>query len=299
MSKYEIKKIVESYISEYNQYQRKTIEKLEKIYPEYKNKIKYDFKRQCDDNFDRFMKNENSKNEAFNVLQNNKFVKKSNMEIANKYYIRKSNLEQYFESKIFNDLFEFINFEVLEKGFFEKIQELCGNDFKKIKYINNQIKYIIKCFTPFILNNGYNQNFTKLEIGINNSNQGDGAEHIFVAKAMIAGFNSSIVDVGSSGYDAIIEDKNGKLLRVQVKSFANNIFSRKGRDRGGEGQDSSNRRNLGKLVTSKNCDVFVAVNKKTSELFIFKGDEIDSLPEDKINRNDYMANWENWSKIND
>ena len=57
--------------------------------------------------------------------------------------------------------------------------------------------------------------------------------------------------------------------------------------------------NIGKLVTSENCDILVAVNKKNSELFIFSKNEIDDLPINSINRKDYMNNWENWSKINE
>ena len=169
----------------------------------------------------------------------------------------------------------------------------------KFNYLKSVLSKIISLFSPYILKGGINQNFALLEIGVNNSNQGDGAEHIFVAKAMIAGFNASKVDVGSSDYDAIIEDKSGNLLKVQVKSFSDNAFSRKGRDRGGEGIDASNRSNIGKLVTSENCDILVAVNKKNSELFIFSKNEIDDLPINSINRKDYMKNWENWSKINE
>ena len=116
---------------------------------------------------------------------------------------------------------------------------------------------------------------------------------------MIAGFNCSVVDIGSSKYDAVIEDKNGDLLKVQVKSYGKKgVFSRRGRDRGGQGIDSSNPSNKGSLVTSENCDIFVAVNKSNGEIIIFSKDEIDSLPEKSIKRTDYPNNWENWSKIN-
>ena len=49
-------------------------------------------------------------------------------------------------------------------------------------------------------------------------------EHIFVAKAMIAGFNASVVDLGASGYDAVIENQENKLLRVQIKVLLVIIF---------------------------------------------------------------------------
>ena len=157
----------------------------------------------------------------------------------------------------------------------------------------------VEQFTPYILRDGFDQDFTGLEIGIKSSNEGDGAEHLFIAKAMIAGFNCSVVDIGSSKYDVVIEDKNGDLLKVQVKSFGKDgTFSRKGRDRGGQGIDSSNPSNKGVLVTSDNCDIFVAVNKSNGEIFIFSKNEIDNLPETSMKRSDYLDNWENWAKIN-
>ena len=38
-------------------------------------------------------------------------------------------------------------------------------------------------------------------------------------------FNCSVVDIGSSKYDAVIEDKNGDLLKVQVKVMVKMVFS--------------------------------------------------------------------------
>ena len=297
--KYDINIIVKKNIADYNKQQKKLFLNLKKQYPLNINEIEYDFKRKLDTNLIEFINNESQTSRALKILSDNKYVKKTLIDIANLFFIRKSDLEKYVESVLFNELFiQKENNKKLNDFILEKIKIDMIRSEDKFKYMRNSLEKNISLYAPFILNGGFNQNFTLLDIGVNSSNQGDGAEHIFVAKAMIAGFNSSIVDVGSSGYDAVIENKNGRLLKVQVKSFTVDNFSRKGRDRGGEGIDSSNRSNKGKLVSSLNCDIFVAVNKKNAELFIFSKNEIDLLPETNIKRIDFMSNWENWTKIN-
>ena len=296
---YQIKNLVENSIEYFNDPDINFSEWLTLDYTEKQIKeIKYDYKRQLDINFREFMDDEIKKSNAIQKLKKESFIKLKQQNIANDFFIRKSDIEKFFINFFFNEL-KMKKGILLETKILETLQDnYYFDDKRKFSFLKKDLSKIISLFSPFILSGGNNQNYSLLEIGVNNSNQGDGAEHIFVAKAMIAGFNASKVDVGSSDYDAIIEGKSGNLLKVQIKSFTNDVFSRKGRDRGGEGIDSSNRSNIGKLVTSKNCDILVAVNKKNSELFIFSKNEIDKLPEKTINRKDYMENWENWSKIN-
>lgn len=297
---YDIENLVKSSISTYNNNQKKFFEKLKEQYNETEIKeIKYDFKRQLDANFRVFMDDESKKKQAINRLHLENYSKKKHQDIANDFLINKGDIEKFYINYFFNEIYQSSDVKILEENILKFIKDNYFDNEKKFNYLKSVLSKIISLFSPYILKGGNNQNFALLEIGVNNSNQGDGAEHIFVAKAMIAGFNASKVDVGSSDYDAIIEDKSGNLLKVQVKSFSDNAFSRKGRDRGGEGIDASNRSNIGKLVTSENCDILVAVNKKNSELFIFSKNEIDDLPINSINRKDYMKNWENWSKINE
>ena len=297
---YDIENLVKSSISTYNNNQKKFFEKLKEQYNETEIKeIKYDFKRQLDANFRVFMDDELKKKQAINRLCLENYSKKKHQDIANDFLINKGDIEKFYINYFFNEIYQSSDVKILEENILKFMKDNYFDNEKKFNYLKSVLSKIISLFSPYILKGGNNQNFALLEIGVNNSNQGDGAEHIFVAKAMIAGFNASKVDVGSSDYDAIIEDKSGNLLKVQVKSFSDNAFSRKGRDRGGEGIDASNRSNIGKLVTSENCDILVAVNKKNSELFIFSKNEIDDLPINSINRKDYMKNWENWSKINE
>ncbi len=297
---YDIENLVKSSINEYNNNQKTFFDKLKEQYNETEIKeIKYDFKRQLDANFRVFMDDELKKKQAVDKLHLENYSKKKHQDIANYFLINKGDIEKFYINYFFNEIYQSSDVKILEENILKFMKENYFDDEKKFNYLKSVLSKIISLFSPYILKGGNNQNFALLEIGINNSNQGDGAEHIFVAKAMIAGFNASKVDVGSSDYDAIIEDESGNLLKVQVKSFSDNAFSRKGRDRGGEGIDASNRSNIGKLVTSENCDILVAVNKKNSELFIFSKKEIDDLPISSINRKDYMKNWENWSKINE
>ena len=58
-----------------------------------------------------------------------------------------------------------------------------------------------------ILNNGFPINIQGINSGIMNSNAGDSGEHFFVARAILAGFDASVVDVRTSSYDAIIDIK--------------------------------------------------------------------------------------------
>ncbi len=115
------------------------------------------------------------------------------------------------------------------------------------------------------MTNGFSTNINQLESGVMTANAGDSAEFIFVARAILAGFNCSSVDVKSSRYDAII-DFNNKLLRVQIKGISSeNSISFKDRDRGGQGIDHKHERNIGKRITLKDCDIYVAVDKQMTQ----------------------------------
>ena len=140
------------------------------------------------------------------------------------------------------------------------------------------------------------KNTQDVRIGVMAANAGDGTEHLFLGRAILAGFATAITDVRSLGYDAVI-DIEGKLLRVQVKGFDGNQISRKSRDRGGQGIDSRDPSNRGRLVTSDTADIFVAVNKKNGEVYIFAGKEIDKLPKKSFLKTKVEKNKENWAAI--
>ena len=60
------------------------------------------------------------------------------------------------------------------------------NTIERIMIIRNNLSKDAEQFLFYILRDGFDQDFVGLEVGTNSSNEGDGAEHLFVAKAMIA-----------------------------------------------------------------------------------------------------------------
>lgn len=292
----DINNLIRKNIIAYNKNQKNCISSLEKKYPGIE--FKYEIKRELDKNIKNISSSKDLISKAVKMLEEHKYQKNKVELIANSFCVRKKDMENLLTREIFKKLEETIQQEELKKIILNFLNDNSFAETNGFRFLQNSLSKDIEQFLPYILRDGFDQDFVGLEIGTNSSNEGDGAEHLFVAKAMIAGFNCSVVDIASSKYDAVIEDKNGDLLKVQVKSFGKSgTFSRKGRDRGGEGIDSSNPSNKGSLVTSENCDIFVAVNKSNGEVFIFSKDEIDSLPIN-MKRKNYLENWENWSKIN-
>ena len=68
------------------------------------------------------------------------------------------------------------------------------------------------------LGNGFTNKRIDVNTGTKAANDGDSAQFLFLARAVLAGYTCSNVDVRSSRYDAVI-DFNGHLLRVQVKGI--------------------------------------------------------------------------------
>ena len=139
------------------------------------------------------------------------------------------------------------------------------------------------------------------EKGIRTANEGDSAQFLFVARAILAGFNCSNVDVRSSKYDAII-DYDNILLRVQVKGISlTSPISFFNRPRGGQGIDSKHKRNQAKRITSQDCDLYIAVNKETGICHIIPMKWADNEFADKdaksIPQSNFKAFEENWDII--
>lgn len=155
------------------------------------------------------------------------------------------------------------------------------------------------------LNNGFASNVNFSEPGVKNANEGDSAQFLFVSRAILAGFNCSNVDLRSSKYDAVI-DYEGEILRVQIKGKKDNSASIKlnGRPRGGEGNDTSAKRNKSQFVREKDCDIYVSIIKKTGLCYIIptcktekyvknaieNGKKSCSFPKKEAEK--YLENWE-------
>ena len=160
------------------------------------------------------------------------------------------------------------------------------------------MKKIIEKALYIATTNGFSTNINHIESGVMTANAGDSAEFIFVARAILAGFNCSSVDVRSSRYDAII-DFNDILLRVQIKGISTgNMISFKDRDRGGQGIDHTHERNIGKRITSKDCDIYVAVDKQVGICYIIPMKWADTLSDEECKNiklsqiEQYKENWE-------
>ena len=144
------------------------------------------------------------------------------------------------------------------------------------KQIQKKINSIINNFLELTLSNGFKRNADILDYGGINADEGDAIQFLFVARAMLAGFNCSNVDLRSSKYDAVI-DIEGEILRIQVKGISGNTISLKDRDRGGEGIDPMSHRNRGNYISSRDIDIYAAVDKYTGLCYLIPASKIENL----------------------
>lgn len=218
------------------------------------------------------------------------------VDIAIKYGIYHADLERFYNQHVFNEL-SLININTLSQKTVNEIVEVAGYDANKKKYVRSIISPIIKKSLFMALRNGFTFNINDIESGVMTANAGDSAQFMFVSRAILAGYNCSNVDVRSSRYDAVI-DQHGKLFRVQVKGISNeSSLSFKDRDRGGKGIDASHERNKGKRITSKDCDIYVAVDKQTGICYIIPISQVEEWNVDSISVNKVQQYKENWAII--
>jgi len=227
------------------------------------------------------------------------FKKKSITDIANNHIYYKNDLEIFFEKELFNDLFENTP-DDLDLKIASYIESLSTVNESKKKYVSSVLKNIVKKSTILLRQNGFSNNIVNVESGVQTANAGDSAQFLFVSRAILAGFNCSNVDVRSSRYDAVIDYK-GLIFKVQIKGISGTTVSFKDRDRGGRGIDTHNERNIGKRITSKDCDIYVAVDKQVGICYIIPmRDFVDKLDESKIKTisvNELTQFRENWGVI--
>lgn len=202
--------------------------------------------------------------------------------IANKYIFYKIDLEGYLRKEAFDSVFDNAD-DHLVTEVVKAIEASSSVDEKKKKFINSALTKIVKKALTIIKQNGFSNNISNVESGVQTANAGDSAQFLFIARAILAGFNCSNVDVRSSRYDAII-DYRGLLYKVQVKGVSDSTVSFKDRDRGGRGIDTHNERNKGKRITSSDCDIYVAVDKQIGICYIIPMKTyVDKLNDSEIN----------------
>ncbi|MEA1917293.1 MAG: group I intron-associated PD-(D/E)XK endonuclease [Campylobacterota bacterium] len=235
-------------------------------------------------------------------LKENDYKKNSIKSIATKYDLSEAELKRYYQTKFFNDIAKAVNLDDLSKINIDEIEKLLDTETLKneFKFIKTDLKKIIQKSLSIAMTNGFPVNINNIESGVMTANAGDSAEFIFVARAILAGFNCSSVDVRSSRYDAII-DYNDRLLRVQIKGISSgNNISFKDRDRGGQGIDHKHETNIGQRITSKDCDIYVAVDKQVGICYIVPmswADELDNEKCKSVKLNDVIQYKENWDII--
>lgn len=236
-------------------------------------------------------------------LKDEGFRKSDISTIAKDYDLSIAQLTRAYEAYFLENLKEHIDIGTWSADTVNKLNEYIPEEKSQyFNFVRNTLSKLVTKSLYLSLKNGFANNINEIEFGVQTANAGDSAEFIFVARAILAGFNCSSVDVRSSRYDAII-DFNNKLLRVQVKGISSgNNISFKDRDRGGQGIDHTHESNRGQRITSDHCDIYVAVDKQIGICYIIPMAYADNLNDDEvtnINLNSIEEYRENWDVIKD
>jgi hypothetical protein len=213
--------------------------------------------------------------------KNLSFVRSKIKILANEYFWSKSDLENYIEQRVKQELLKkYVSDDTLIDLIIDKIE----NESSEIgfKVIKSDFRKVLKSSLNIILQCGFPVNLNGINTGVMTANAGDSAQFLFLARAILVGLNCSNVDVRSSRYDAIVDYKK-KLYRIQVKGVSGTSISFKDRDRGGQGIDTSHERNRGKRITKEDCDIYVAVDKTVGLCYLIPMEWVEDLPEEKIN----------------
>lgn len=230
-----------------------------------------------------------------------KFKKVKIKDIANKYLIAKSDLESFYDDYLQKTLADEVNKEDFINSSLDFIQKSV-KDTNHFAYTKTALRKILEKQYDFIFSNGFPTNILNINTGIMTANAGDSAQFLFLARAILAGYNCSNVDVRSSRYDAVV-DFNNVLLRLQIKGVSSgNSISFKDRDRGGQGIDHKHERNKGQRITSADCDIYVAVDKEVGICYLIPMSFVDGLSDDQItsiNLSTLQHYKENWNIISE
>lgn len=239
--------------------------------------------------------------ELIEALIENDYKKNTIRSIADNHSCSETELKKFYSLKFFSEIANDIDLEELSLDTLSKIELQISDEKKqKFKFIKTELKHIIEKALYIAMTNGYPVNINNINNGVMTANAGDSAEFIFVARAILAGFNCSSVDVRSSRYDAII-DYNNTLLRVQIKGISTgNSISFKDRDRGGQGIDHTHATNIGQRITIEDCDIYVAVDKQVGICYIIPMFWADNLSDNvckRVKLSDIEHFKENWEVI--
>lgn len=213
-------------------------------------------------------------------FRNQNFVKARIIDIANQNFLLKSELKSYYDD-VFQNL---IKQEIDKESFIDNTLEYIKDniaDSNLYRFTKTALRKILSKQYDFIFSNGFPTNLLNINSGVMTANAGDSAQFLFLARAILAGYNCSNVDVRSSRYDAVV-DYNNVLLRLQIKGVSDNSISFKDRDRGGQGIDHTHERNRGQRITSNDCDIYVAVDKEVGICHLIPMNYVDGLDDENI-----------------
>lgn len=239
------------------------------------------------------------KAELWDEFEAKNYTKGNIIQIAiDKVYYHKD-LEMFYQSSISAELSGIVNKKMCNSVADTILSCTTYSDEKK-KYIKLMMSSCIEKALYIALRNGFSLNINNVEEGVMTANAGDSAQFLFLARAILAGYNCSNVDVRSSRYDAIIDYK-GRLFKIQVKGISGTTINFKDRDRGGRGIDTENERNQGKRITLQDCDIYVAVDKQIGICYIIPMKDIDPSvwEKDTMTLNEATKYRENWHIIDD
>ncbi|MBS4275590.1 hypothetical protein CVULP_0820 [Campylobacter vulpis] len=252
-----------------------------------KDYLKKRFREKCE--------NEAFKEKILKDFANLSYQKSKIIILANQECLYKNDLLHFLERQIFLDIFKGLDLGQLKDKSLAYIKENTGE--LQFKFIQNKLSKILEKALFLASMDGFKANLLQINSGIMLSNAGDSAEFLFIARAILAGFNASSVDVRSSRYDAIV-DYNGTLLRIQIKGITGGLISFKDRDRGGQGIDYKHKSNQGKRITSKDCDIYAAVDKQVGICYLIPMSFADSFDDEKCAKvkleqiKKYKENWD-------
>lgn len=254
-----------------------------------KDYLKKRFREKCE--------NEAFKEKILKDFANLSYQKSKIIDLANQETLYKNDLLHFLERQIFLDIFKGLDLEQLKDKSLAYIKQ--NTDELQFKFIQSKLSKILEKALFLASMDGFSANLLQINSGVMISNAGDSAEFLFVARAILAGFNASSVDVRSSRYDAIV-DYNGTLLRIHIKGITGGLISFKDRDRGGQGIDYKHQSNQGKRITSKDCDIYAAVDKQVGICYLIPMSFADSLNDkecEKVRLEQISLYKENWDII--
>ena len=158
-----IKEILKKNIREFNSGPKKFIQKLENEYPN--SEIKYELKRELDKNIRKVSSSRSLTNKAINSLKKHNFVKNKVELIANDFLVRKKDMENLLTREVFKILEHEINIDGLKVEVLDYLQENSFKDSKGFSFIRNNLSKDVEQFLPYILRDGFDQDFVGLEVG--------------------------------------------------------------------------------------------------------------------------------------